>query len=140
MNARHGLASLIWAAILVIAVQFVASSAWAHAGHSHDHAAATHAVAAHTDQKGKSISKAQTEQPVELSATSSQRSDPAPADTGGCTGGCCGNGIGCCGAAIAAAASSLPEFDVQQSPVPIASLMSAGIDPKALKRPPRTFA
>jgi len=142
MRLRHGLASLIWAAIFVIAAQFVAGSAFAHAGHSRGHVGPSQSSMVHATHKGTSISKMQAAaQEAELSLTSSPRADePAPTQTGGCTGGCCGNGIGCCGAAIAAAGSSLPDFRVQQAPILLAFDSSSGIDPEALRRPPRTLA
>jgi hypothetical protein len=142
MRLRHGLASLIWAAIFVIAAQFGADSAFAHAGHSRNHVGASQSAMVHATHKGTSISKLQvTAEKAELTVTSSPRADePAPSQTGGCTGGCCGNGIGCCGAAIAAACSSLPDFRDPQAPIPLVSYSSSGIDPDALRRPPRTLA
>lgn len=142
MRLRHGLASLIWAAIFVIAAQFVASSAFAHAGHSRDHLGVSQSSTIHAGHKGKSISKLQAAaEEAELSLTWSQRADePAPTQTSGCTGGCCGNGIGCCGAAMAAVSNSLPDFRVQQAPILLNSHSNSGIDPEALRRPPRTLA
>jgi hypothetical protein len=143
MRLRQGLASLIWVAILVIAAQFAATSSFAHAGHSRDHVGPSPSSIVHALHTGTSISKRQAAaaEKAELTLTSSPRADnPAPAQTGGCTGGCCGNGIGCCGAAIAAVCSSLPDFRDPQAPIPLVSHSSSGIDPDALRRPPRTLA
>lgn len=143
MRLRLGLALVIWAAIFVIAAQFVAtSSAFAHAGHSRDHVGTSQSSMVHATNKGTSLSKRQvaTEE-AEFFLTSSPRADePAPTQTVGCTGGCCGNGIGCCGAAIATACSSLPDFRDPQAPIPLISHSSSGTDPEALRRPPRTLA
>jgi hypothetical protein len=143
MRLRHGLASLIWAAIFLIAAQFVAGSAFAHSGHSHDHLADSQSSAASAAHQGQAAPKLQVveEENADLSVTSLEHGDP-PASTraGGCTGGCCGNGIGCCGAVIAASFNSLPNFRAQQASIPLANHCSSGIDPEALRRPPRTIA
>jgi hypothetical protein len=139
MRHRHGLISLIWAAIFLIAGQFAASPAFAHAGQPHNHSAAS-SPAVHAAHQGKSISKPQAAGDAEMSVTSSQRGDQPASQTSGCTGGCCGNGIGCCGAAIAAVSSLVLDFRVQQGPIPLALYGSSGIDPEALTRPPRTLA
>ena len=48
MALRHRIIGLIWAAVLVIAVQFVPSIASAHSGHEHHAAAAAGAAHAGT--------------------------------------------------------------------------------------------
>ena len=107
-----------------------------------DHVGSSRSSMVHATHTGTSISKRQVAaEKAELTLTSSPRADePAPTQNGGCTGGCCGNGIGCCGAAIAAACSSLPDFRDPQAPIPLVSHSSSGIDPDALRRPPRTLA
>jgi hypothetical protein len=59
MRLRQGLASLIWAAIFVIAAQFVATSSFAHAGHSRDHVGSSRSSIVHATHTGTSISKLQ---------------------------------------------------------------------------------
>jgi len=140
MRLGHGLASLIWTAVLVIAVQFVAGSAFAHTGHSHHHPMVAQSSATH---QSNSVLKLQTLQNggTNLSATPSDRDDRSvPTQSGGCTGGCCGNGIGCCGAVIETVFGSLPDFRIRKALIWLAFYRSAGADPASLRRPPRTLA
>jgi hypothetical protein len=140
MRLGHGLASLIWTAVLVIAVQFIAGSAFAHTGHSHHHPTASQSSVAH---QSNSISMLQALQKddANLSATPSNRDDrPVPTQSGGCAGGCCGNGIGCCGAMIETVSGSLPDFRVRTAPIWLAFHRGSGADPASLRRPPRTLA
>jgi len=140
MRLGHGLASLIWTAILVIAVQFVVGSAFAHTGHSHHNPTASQSSVAH---QSDSISMLQGLQKgdANLSAALSDHDDRSvPTQSGGCTGGCCGNGIGCCGAMIGTVSRLLPDFRVRKAPTWLAFHRSSGADPASLRRPPRTLA
>lgn len=142
MPLRHRLAAAIWAAIFVIAAQFFAGSALAHGGHSHPHATASHASAVelldHDKSSGGHV--AGLEQ-VDPSLNTPAGADlPITPQSGGCTGGCCGNGIGCCGAALAATSNPISDETPQQETVSLASGRHSGRDAEALARPPRTLA
>jgi hypothetical protein len=134
---------MIWVAIFVIAAQFVASSAFAHSSHSHDHLAFSPSSAAHGTHQTKSMSQPQVleAENANLSVASSLGGDvPAPTQSSKCTGGCCGNGIGCCGAVIAAPLNLLADLGARNSGILFAAYPNSGIDPEALRRPPRTIA
>jgi hypothetical protein len=142
MALRQRLAVLIWAAVLVIAAQFVAGSAWAHSGHSLHHSAAAHS-AGQLPHNGETASKAQhtASNTAEVSVSTVDRGEPpASPQSGGCTGGCCGHGVGCCGAVLAASSSSLSNFPAPLQIVSIGFEHGSGLDPEALARPPRTLA
>jgi hypothetical protein len=70
------------------------------------------------------------------------RVDDEDSDQGGgnCIGSCCGNGLGCCGAVMVSAQQTLPDFAHQSAIAPLDFDYGTGIDPDALKRPPRTIA
>lgn len=140
MRLRHRLTLLIWTAVFVIAVQFVAGSAFAHTGHLHDHS--IHSPTPHSMSQEKSVSKAHPTGAPEarLLPPSEGTALPASPQSGGCTGGCCGNGAGCCGAVIAVSLNSLPDLRSQDARIPDAGGRGSGIEPDALTRPPRTLA
>src|SRR5262245_32704926 len=144
MSPRHRLAALIWAAIFLIAAQFIAGSASAHSGHSHDHSATSHfSSAAPLPHDGNATEQAQLvrSEKAELSVGAPNGAElPGSPQSGGCIGGCCGNGIACCGAVLASSSNSLPEFQTQTEIVPLAFEHRSGIDPEPLRRPPRTLA
>jgi len=143
MALRQRLAVLIWAAVFVIAAaQFAAGPAWAHSGHSHDHSATAHS-AAQFSHDSKTVAKAQhtASETVDVSVSTKDRGErPAQPQSGGCTGGCCGYGVGCCAAMLAASSSSLPNFPAHQQIVSTGFERGSGLDPEALARPPRTLA
>lgn len=146
MSPRHQLTALIWAAIFMIAAQFVASSASAHSGHSHDHSMPSHSSSVTPlPHDSDAINEAQLirSEKAEPSVSTSERVKlPAPSSkSGGCTGGCCGNGISCCGGAVLTSCSNcLPDFRTQTEIVSLAFEYRSGIDPEPLRRPPRTLA
>jgi hypothetical protein len=144
MSPRHGLAALIWAAIFLIAAQFVAGSALAHSGHSHGHSAASHSSsAAPPPHDGNAAKEAQLirSEKAELFVSAPERAKlPASPGSGGCIGGCCGNGIGCCGAVLASCPNCLPDAQAQKEIAPLAFEYRSGTDPEPLRRPPRTLA
>jgi hypothetical protein len=143
MRTSRGLASLIWAAVFVIAAQFVVDAAFAHPGHSHDASLSRPSAAHHEVDRSKlaPVPQVVQEQNENLSVTSLQGGDAsAPAQSGGCTGGCCGKGIGCCGAVITAALHPLPDLRAKDARIPLIIQRSSGIHPEALRRPPRTIA
>lgn len=144
MSPRHRLAALIWAAIFTIAAQFVATSASAHSGHSHDHSAALHSSAVaplpHDGDVSKEVQLVRSEK-AELSVSAPEGVKlPSPPQSGGCIGGCCGNGISCCSAVLASCSNWLPDFGAQKEIASLAFEYRSGIDPEPLRRPPRTLA
>ena len=145
MPHRRRLAAMIWAAIFVIAAQFFAGSALAHVGHSHGHSSAASSSAVQlSNQVSPPIhSTAQVAwlEHDNLSLSTSEDADmPVVPQSRGCTGGCCGNGLGCCGAVLAVAPSPIPEKGPQRETVSHALNSEPGIDPEGLRRPPRTLA
>jgi hypothetical protein len=145
MPHRRRLAAMIWAAIFVIAAQFFASSALAHAGHSHGHSTAANSSAVQLSHHA-STSAFSTVQLAGLGRADLSMSAPEGPDmpvvpqSRGCTGGCCGNGLGCCGAVLAVAPSPIPDKGPQRETVSHALDGESGIDPEGLRRPPRTLA
>lgn len=131
--------------MFVIAAHFFTGSALAHMGHGHGHSAASHSPGIQLSEHA-SPSTRSTVQLAKLEQTDPSLSMPEGADmaviphTGGCTGSCCGNGIGCCGAVLAVAPSLIPERQPQQKTVAFALDSQSGIDPEGLRRPPRTLA
>jgi hypothetical protein len=142
MPLRYRLATVIWAAIFMIAAQFFAGPALAHAGHSHDHSAASHSSAVHLPDDGQRSSGELAElQEVDLSQTWPSGTDmPITRQPAGCTGGCCGKGIGCCGAVLVAASSPLPDYQIWREAVSLVFDRQSGLDPEAPARPPRPLA
>jgi len=137
MAVRHQLAGLIWAAILVVAVQLVPTLAFAHAGHGHHsggpvvstQASAPNTAASQTSQSSFHV--------VTIASHLGQPCLPCSGGTGSCTGKCCGTGV-CCGAAVIQAPTQA---------LPVAGILTkiswlivdgrAGIDPDGLARPPK---
>ena len=133
------LAAVIWAAVLLIAVQFVSSVAQAHAGHSH---APTVVVTPSTDDIAQRVSVDEAENAsasVEISAAD-RSIDPDAAPSGSCNGSCCGNGVSCCGPALLPASADAPPLTCKASAPPgLGDPMRSGIDPEALPKPPKSF-
>ncbi len=140
MALRHRIIGLIWAAVLVIAVQFVPSVASAHSGHEHPAAAAAGAAHAGTvKQQVHQVAERATNEAALAEPRQQNRETSIPSG-GACTGGCCGTGLGCCGAVLADSTASL--FHVAGR-VPLIEPISdqlGGIDPDTLARPPRPLA
>ncbi len=146
MANKHRLAGLMWAAILVIAVQFAPNAAMAHSGHRHIAAsqdgATTHrtvptqGIAAHDAVADVAKPKAHASQ-----LTEPDERDRASRPSTGCVGGCCGSGLGCCGAAaLAGSAQTLPQFDMRAEIVAFDVGIPSGIDLDTLARPPKSLA
>jgi hypothetical protein len=136
---------MIWATIFVIAAQFFAGSALAHAGHSHGHSTTAHSSAVQLSDHA-STSTFSTVQVAGFGRADRSLSAPEGPDmpvvpqSRGCTGGCCGNGLGCCGAVLAVAPSPMPEMGPQGDTVSHALNSESVIVPEGLRRPPRTLA
>src|SRR4051794_17819388 len=127
MALRHRIIGLIWAAILVIAVQLVPSIASAHSGHEH-HAAAT-AVATHAGTVKQQAHQATGRAMSKVAEPRQENRETSTPSGGACTGGCCRTGLGCCGAVLADSTAAL--FHVPGH-VPLTERISdqlRGIDP-----------
>lgn len=140
MASKQTLTGLLWAAILVLAVQFMPDFAYAHAGHA-KHAPDVGAPI-QTPVKQATANNFATQpasQTAIASSTSEDQPISVPAST--CTGNCCGTGTGCCGAAqVAGSPDSLPAAGNGSKFAPLVFDPSAGIDPDALIRPPKILA
>jgi len=143
MNLRLAISGAIWAAILAIALQFVPTPAAAHTGHAH-RAGVVSALAHHEHGATVFHQKAATRaaQPLSLPASVSAAPDLTEdlAYVGACTGGCCGTGAGCCGAALIGSTVELPEIGAAVRGAAQVVDRRSGIDPDGLARPPRTLA
>ena len=107
MALRHRIIGLIWAAVLVIAVQFVPSIVSAHSGHEHHAAAAAGATHAGTvKQQAHQAAERATNEAALTEPEQQDRKTSTPSG-GACTGGCCGTGLGCCGAVLTDSTASL---------------------------------
>ena len=136
MMLRQKVAGLIWAAILVVAVQLVPSLAFAHAGHEHhapDVTAPASSVQSPTDHATDAIAA-----PAEMKAAPDLGSATAP--SGACVGGCCGTGMGCCGSVLIVSEQAFPPLDAGAHLVASVFFERPGIAPGGLKRPPRILA
>lgn len=138
---------LIWAAILVVAIQFVTNAAIAHAGHHRDQHAA-HQQSSVTEgataeqrivdsQLTERTAKSSTIETVLMAA--SQRAEPAGASAN-CVDGCCGSGLGCCSAAaIPGSGTALPRLDGAAKVIAFKPVKPGSIDPEALTKPPKNL-
>jgi hypothetical protein len=138
MALTHNLAGLISAAFVVLALQLVANPALAHAGHDHS-VPATSSSASRLDHHQTSESAEQPAIEPDLAAVDHQ-DQPTPAPSTGCTGGCCGVGMSCCGAVLPVSASGSPDLSGLAAVLATVCDQLAGIDPDALTRPPKSLA
>jgi hypothetical protein len=155
MNANRNIWQFICAAIALIAVQFAPAMARAHTDqahrHVHVHNAAFHgtiaadAPAAHSSAE-VAFAKAAIAQriasvPHQLMLTEGQTRGSTPIDSDGCVNGCCGTGMGCCGAAALAAAAQCLHPAVHSHRLDfIGAVLASGIEPASLRKPPRPLA
>ncbi len=65
---------------------------------------------------------------------------PSGDDGGSCTGGCCGKGIGCCGAVLSVALQAMPAGLRTARPAAPAPASAGGFDPDHPARPPKRLA
>lgn len=146
MANKHRLAGLIWATILVIAVQFVPNAAMAHSGHQHM-AASEPGATSQTIVPVQGIAArdavadvAKPKAPASQLAASDKR-DHASRPSTGCVGGCCGSGLGCCSAAaLPGSGQALPQFDTRAEIVAFDVGIPSVIDFETLARPPKLVA
>ncbi|MCC6776009.1 MAG: hypothetical protein IT537_05125 [Hyphomicrobiales bacterium] len=157
MAAAQRLAALIWAAILLVAVQLVPSAVAAHPGHTHaSHHAQAADVAAHQAPAAPSAGArssgaevvsqaAQLDAPpphqTTVAVSAEQLRSDDPCSTSGCNGSCCGTCVGCCGAALLATpVPSWPGAARRSGLLLRRADLRAGIDPDALGKPPKSLA
>lgn len=139
MSTSRAISGVIWAAIFVIALQFVSAPAFAHGAHTPhpgDVMAVAHKAAKSALQHKAASRPAQpVSQPTNLSALPERDGDIV----GTFTGSCCGMGHGC-GAAMLGFAAELPDFGAATRLAVLAAERQSGIDPDGLARPPRPLA
>ncbi|MGE3148556.1 MAG: hypothetical protein AB7K04_05750 [Pseudorhodoplanes sp.] len=138
MGLKRQLATLLWAAAVLIAAQLLPSFAQAHAGHDHASQSVVAALSDHVADPAKSTEAKRAAASAELASVDSSTIPAAPAT--GCNGSCCGTGNACCGAILLFSSVSLPEVGAGQQLVGTASSAPPGIDPDALRKPPKSFA
>jgi hypothetical protein len=142
-------AGLIWAAIVVVALQFVPTAARAHSGHDH-HPSRQHVSQQHQAQPSSAATKQavgvhQGDDAIDAARPAVEWKAPPSVEgvvpaSAACVGGCC-SGMGCCAAAaIAAAGPPLPQHDGSAEIVAFQGARPGGTGPDGLKRPPRTLA
>ena len=138
MALKRQLATLFWAATVLVAAQFMPSIAQAHAGHDHTSHSVAVAFSDRLADPDKSADAERAAAPAELASVNSNTIPAVP--SGGCNGSCCGTGNACCGAVLLFSSATLPDVGVGQQPVGTASSAPPGIDPDALRKPPKSFA
>ena len=139
------------AALVAALMLFAPTSAQAHMGH--DHGASTrmlHSEAAPPSQtsagqpsQARSVQQASASSHDQASASSHDEVYRRVKDDqrdGNCTGGCCGNGLGCCGAVLIAPLQDLPDIAYHGTEFLSDFAYRPGIDSDALSRPPRILA
>ena len=138
MALKRQLATLFWAATVLIAAQFLPSVAQAQAGHDH----ALLGVAISLSDRVTDTDRSEAERataPTELLSVDSDNIPAAP--FGGCNGSRCGTGTACCGAVLLfSSAATLPDVGIARQPVDAAGSAPRGIDPDTLRKPPKSFA
>jgi hypothetical protein len=144
---------MIGAAILLIAVQFAPVAANAHVGHvghgpdAHHQAHSppapgtvtgiAHAVS--SEQASPAKSAVRTQPAAQAEAAVQNAPGPLPSDSDACVMGCCGC-TGCCAAALAAVSPNLPPKACSPRVGFARALSVPGVDPRGLRKPPRSLA
>ena len=136
--------ALASAALVAAAMLFAPVSAQAHAGEDHGVSAhARHApiAAALTTTASEASDPLMSQSPALLSHYEAMSAtSPSPMkNSGTCKGGCCGTGLGCCGAVLIVSPQGLPDFAYHHAVASFDFSYSPGIDPDRLIRPPRTL-
>jgi hypothetical protein len=135
---KQKLTGLIWTVAFLVAAQFIAAAAFAHGGHAHH--GSPPAVERVSTAGASQDALAAATQHVMAELSSATDGAPGPVTAGGCTGGCCGTGTSCCGAALIAEAQTSATGD----PPALRLLTTAddprGREPDGLIRPPRILA
>ncbi len=158
MTSTGTLLRIIGAAILLIAVQFASVAAKAHVahgqspdghhlqGHSHQghshHGHVTTAGTAHAVSSGEAApaNRAIQTQPAAQAEAAVQNAPGAqPSDSDACVMGCC-SCTGCCAAALAAVSPHRPPKACSSRIGFGRALSVPGVDPRGLRKPPRSLA
>ena len=156
MTTTGTLLRIIGAAILLIAVQFASVVANAHVGHGH--ASDGHHVQGHHQGLGtqglgtqalgtaagiadsaSSDATARTLPAAQAEATFQNAPGAQPSDSDACVMGCC-SCTGCCAAALAAVSPHLPPRACSPRIGFTRALSVSGMDPRGLRKPPRSLA
>ena len=148
---------IIGAAILLIAVQFAPVAAKAHVGHGQSpdgqhlqgqhqghshHGHGTAAGTAHAVSPGDTApaNRAAQAQPAAQAEAAIQNAPGAlPSDSDACVMGCC-SCTGCCAAALVVASPHLPPKACSPRIGFARALSVPGVDPRGLRKPPRSLA
>lgn len=141
MALRQGFARLAWVTLLVTMMLFAAAPAEAHGGHDHDrafHTAETQALSVPASEQD--IASPAAIKPAQQTVSAIPVADLGAATcNGSCTGGCCGSGLACCSAVILAPTPHFPDIVRTGARLAANRIYSHGIDPDALRRPPRNL-
>jgi hypothetical protein len=139
---------MIWIAILVVASQMIARDAVAHAGHAHHPAGVV--VTQHASLESHASAAEQTAPvaehfpapgPVAVWVDSAaSRMDAAGAGCGGCAASCCATGAGCCGAVLPTPSPASADLRTARRLACPALDRRGGVDPDALRKPPKFLA
>lgn len=145
MMLTRPLAALICAATVLVTAQFLPGVAQAHGGHDHANSVSAVSSANVTDPTSNGVDLAgpiNPEQAAPRTEFVSASPDSIPnAPAGACNGSCCGKGAACCGAVfLFPPAVALPDVDIARQPVIAASSAPPGVDPDALRKPPKSLA
>jgi hypothetical protein len=128
---------ILGAAILLIALSFMSSTAKAHAGHAHGSQPAA-STSHHVDGGDASGQIADKSDQAELTEANASDSPITPA---GCNGGCCTGAA--CAACVAIAFVESPVFSppiLASSIVLLDARPSSSVSPDGLRKPPKFFA
>lgn len=144
MTLTGRLSRIVWAAIVLIAVQFAPVIAEAHSGHEHGlrgHSLQSqHATVAATHLKGSTAEPAQTDIQIQFSAGAEvPRTASDMQHTTRCAAGCCGAGMVCCSAVLASVPPNFPPVARSLRIGFVSSTLVLGIEPEGLRKPPRSF-
>ena len=140
--------ALICAVTVLVIAQFLPSLAQAHSGHEHASNSIGVTLANIADPASHGVDPAgpagpsNPEQAAPQTEFVSAFPDSIPnAPAGACNGSCCGKGAACCGAVfLFPPAVTLPDVGIARQPVITASSAPTGIDPDALRKPPKSLA
>ncbi|WP_291869442.1 hypothetical protein [Bradyrhizobium sp.] len=143
------------AAILLIAVQFASVAAEAHVGHVHapeghhlqglglqvhgPAAGSAHSIASDETAPADRAARAEPATEVEVTVQNAPGAPPSDPGSDACVMGCCGCS-GCCAAALVVVSPHLPP-KASSPRIGLARVNSIpGVDPRGLRKPPRSLA
>jgi hypothetical protein len=134
MAARHRLAGLIFAAILIVAFQFVPSLAYAHLSHGHG----SPSLSAPTGVEIPSETADASGTSIEVLTAAVEAPASGLVMFGSCITGCSGTGHSCCGGgAMIVPVQNLPELKSERTRLLPGFDERSGIVPDAPGRPPK---